>query len=122
MSSLVAVGSPVSLTNNTGANVTSISLTAGDWDVEGAIILSEGTATATARTGGISSTSATVPTDGSEIENGMLTTLVSEKLTLTIPRKRFSLSGTTTVYLPVKVLFSAGTVDAYGQITARRVR
>ena len=32
ISALVAVGSPVSLVNATAKNVTSISLTAGDWD------------------------------------------------------------------------------------------
>ena len=120
--SLVAVGSAVSLTTATPANVTSISLTAGDWDVEGNINFTEGAATVTIRTGGINSTSATLPTNGSEVENGAQTVAVTAKNSVTLPRKRFSLSGTTTVYLITTSTFSAGTVGAYGQINARRVR
>jgi len=121
-SSLIAAGSAVSLTTNTSANVTSLSLTAGDWDVEGAINYTETTSTVTARTGGISTTSATLPTDGSEVENGFLTTVVTTKAGITVPRKRISISATTTVYLVARAVFSAGTEAAYGQLTARRVR
>lgn len=122
ISSLVAVGSPVSLTTNTGTNVTSISLTAGDWDVSGNVNLTEGTATVTGASAGITSTSATVPTNGSEVYSGVQVTLLSGTDSITLPPKRFSLSGTTTVYLVAKSTFSAGTVDAFGSILARRVR
>lgn len=122
VSSLVASGSPVSLTNNTAANVTSISLTAGDWDVEGNVNFSGTTATVTAGTGGISSTSATLPTDGSEVYDGTVTTLLSDVSSVTLPRKRMSLAATTTVYMVAKKAFSAGTVVAFGSLNARRVR
>lgn len=122
VSSLVATGSAVSLTTATGANVTSISLTAGDWDVEGSINYNQTAATATAIIGGTSSTSATVPTDGSEAYNGGIGTLLSETTGSGITRKRFSLSGTTTVYLVAKATFSAGTVTAFGSLNARRAR
>lgn len=121
-SSLIAIGSAVSLTTATPANITSISLTAGDWDVTGAINFTEGSATVTVRTGGINTTTATLPTDGTEVENGTLTTVLSTKNSVTIPRKRISIAGTTTVYLVASSTFSAGTVAGYGQITARRVR
>jgi hypothetical protein len=121
-SSLVAVGSLVSLTTATAANVTSISLTAGDWDVEGNINVSYTAATMTAFTGGIGSTSATLPTDGSEVQSGLTLTTTTVKNGVTVPRKRMSLAGTTTVYLVASTTFTAGTAGAYGGITARRVR
>ena len=121
-SSLIASGSAVGLTTAIAANVTSISLTAGDWDVEGNINFVLGSATVTQKSGGVTSTSATVPTDGSEVFNGTQFTLTSVTDGLAIPRKRISISGTTTVYLVASATFSAGTVTAFGAITARRVR
>lgn len=122
VSALIAVGSPVSLTTATGANVTSISLTSGDWDVEGNVNFTETTATASARSAGITTTSATIPTDGSEAYCGVQSTLTSELNTIALTRKRISISGTTTVYLVGKATFSAGTVSGFGSLSARRVR
>lgn len=122
VSSLVAVGSPVALTTATAANVTSISLTAGDWDVDGNINFSASSATVTGTSGGITATSATVPTDGSEVYSGVQVTLLSETDSVTIPRKRINVNSTTTVYLVGKSTFSAGSVGAFGSINARRVR
>lgn len=121
-SSLIASGSAVGLTTATAANVTSISLTAGDWDVEGNVNFTETVATATARSASIGTTSATLATDGSEVTCGVQSTLVSEVNSITVPRKRISISGTTTVYLVASANFSAGTVSSYGGITARRIR
>jgi hypothetical protein len=45
ISSNIVVGSAVSLTTNTPANITSLSLTAGDWDVWGLMNSSEGSGT-----------------------------------------------------------------------------
>lgn len=118
--SLVAVGSAVSLTTATTANVTSISLTAGDWRVSGNVNYTSTTATVTGKLAGISSTSVTMPTDGSEVPNGTQMTLLSAKDGTALPEKIFHLSGTTTVYLEGQATFSAGSVSAYGQITARR--
>jgi hypothetical protein len=120
--SLVASGSAVSLTTTTPANVTSISLSAGDWDVEGNVNVILAAATVTLTKGGISTSSATSPADGSEVYSGVLGTLVSENNGVTLPRKRISLGATTTVYLVAQCNFSAGTVTAFGQINARRVR
>jgi hypothetical protein len=122
VSSLIAVGSAVSLTTATPANVTSISLTAGDWDVDGLVSFTETTSTVTARSAGITSTSATVPVDGSEGYNGVQSTVTTEKNSIALGRKRFSLSGTTTIYLVGSATFSAGTCGGFGTITARRVR
>ena len=122
VSSLIASGSAVSLTTATAANVTSISLTAGDWDVGGNVNFNETTSTVTARTAGISSTSATLPNDGTEGYCGVQSTVTTESNTITLTRKRFSLSGTTTIYLVGSATFSAGTCAEFGAIYARRVR
>lgn len=120
--SLVAVGSPVSLTTSTAANITSISLGAGDWDISGNVNFSASTATVTGTAGGISSTSATLPTDGTEVYSGVQVTLLSETDSVTVPSRRFSLSTTTTIYLVGKSTFSAGSVGGFGSLSARRRR
>ena len=122
VSSYVAVGSPVALTTATEANVTSISLTAGDWDVEGNVNIAGATATYTQGQAAISTTTATLSTDGSEVYSGAGFTLLSVTDGITLPRKRISIAATTTVYLVAKATFSAGTMGSYGGITARRVR
>jgi hypothetical protein len=123
-SSLVALGSAIALTTATVSNVTSISLTAGDWDVRGNVNYSEGGVTVTEIVGGVTSTPATIPTDGSEVYSGAGVGVIglSAKDSVTLPSKRLSLSGTTTIYLVAKATFSVGTVSAYGSITARRVQ
>lgn len=120
--SLISTGSATSLTTATAKNVTSISLSAGDWDVEGNINFNLSGATQTASSGGISTTSATLPTDGSEVASGVVCTTTTLVNGLTLPRKRINVSTTTTVYLVAKATFSAGTEAAWGKINARRVR
>lgn len=126
VSSLVASGSAVSLTTATPANITSISLTAGDWDVQANVnVLGASTTTAAAalQQVGISTTSATLPTDGSQVIVAVpVATTTSFNTGASIPRVRINVSITTTVYLVAEATFTAGTVTAYGGITARRVR
>jgi hypothetical protein len=118
--SLVAFGAAVSLTTATSANVTSISLTAGDWDVEANINFSSSGATSTASQGGIGTTTATLPTDGSQVYSGILA--ATAIISTTCPVKRISIAATTTVYLVASATFSAGTVSAFGNLVARRRR
>lgn len=129
ISSTVLVGSAVSLTTSTTTNVTSISLTAGDWDVWGVInyALAAGT-TITTLTGSINTVSATNPTvpgfgsyvldvwrSGSEIVG-------ASNLIRPLGTSRISLASTTTVYLLARAAFTVSTMTAYGLIGARRVR
>jgi len=126
----VAVGSAVSLTNATGANVTSISLTAGDWDVSAQNDFVLTGATSTSHQSGISLTSATLPSQagGSGLGTDALavlpmpTTGLSGTLTQPIPPVRINLAATTTVYLVAQAAFSVGSESAYGTIRARRPR
>jgi hypothetical protein len=123
---------------NTGVNVdvTSISLPAGDWDVQGQIwIAATGTMTretlATVNVTGIaawvSKVSATIPTvPAGSLQSffGINIALTSANLpVLTSGRVRFSLSATTTIYLSGIVTFTGtGPLGLYGFIGARRMR
>ena len=126
VSAIKAVGAAVALTTATPANILSISLTAGDWDVTGLVNFTGGSATTAAGglfTGGINTVSATVPTDGSETPVGVPAVTTTSFLAGTaVQKKRINVTGTTTVYLVGEATFSAGTVGGYGAIIARRVR
>jgi hypothetical protein len=125
ISSTVLSGSPVSLTSGTAADITSISLTAGDWEVWGTIgFTPAGSTTATAYLGWTSTTShtlATAPNSGSMFS-----------LTVSFPagsgpvfptgKQRLSLSGTTPVYLTALATFAVSTNGAYGFIQGCRRR
>lgn len=120
VSSTVTSGSPVSLSNNTPTNITSISLTAGDWDVYGnGVALFLGNSSKTIAW--VSSTSATLPADDSVFQ---ITAVVVGACAqaIGISPRRFSLSGTTTIYLSMEVTFSTSTTTGYGNLFARRVR
>lgn len=124
--STVPSGSAISLTTATPANVTSIALTAGDWDVEGQVTMiatSASMAAGSLQEAGINSTSVTLPVDGSEsyepVQNAITTT--SFKQTFNIARKIINISAGATEFLVAVATFTAGTVTAYGNITARRV-
>jgi hypothetical protein len=122
ISSNVPQASGVSMTTNTDTNITSISLTAGDWDVNGNVYL-EPTNIGAFSAGKIwtSTTSATKPNDSSV--TGILgSSTFFNAMSFTAPTIRVSVSGTTTVYLSARATFSAGTLTGYGNLTARRRR
>ena len=119
---VTATGTAVSLTNNTFANITSISLTAGDWEVYGSAAFNPAASTTmSAITLGINSTSATLPANGlsSQLQCSFTT---GTNQGMVAPSQRFSLSATTTIYLVTIVSFGASTMTTTGIIRARRVR
>jgi hypothetical protein len=122
VSSAVTQASAVSTANGAYTTVTSISLTAGDWDVEGMVTTYESAATVTGRIAGINTTAGTIPDDGWAAVLYIQTTTASQFNTMIISRKRYNVTATTTVYLIGSVTFSAGSVKLYGNITARRIR
>jgi hypothetical protein len=63
-----------------------------------------------------------MPSDGTEVPSAIQLTTATAKDGITLPRKRISISSTTTVCLEAQQTFSAGSAAAYGSITARRVR
>lgn len=111
-----------SLTSGTIANCTSVSLTAGDWDVSGVTRFNAGSATAiTNFQTGINTTSATFAGLGTQqtLQTAWTSSVSIDELATPVVRQ--SLSTTTTVYLPAVSTFS-GTMTCNGFIRARRVR
>ena len=122
-SSVASLG--VSLTTGVFADVTSISLTAGDWDVSGVVGITNTLGTTTYSYIQYSS-STTSATNGSLGQSGGLTTPSNIAATVDfvapIPTTRYSLSATTTIYLVARAGFAVSNSYAYGVIRARRVR
>ena len=121
----VLVASVVALSTGTAANVTSISLTPGDWNVFGNVAFDLNAATTlTQIIGAINTTSATLPT----IPSAGAETLLSTTFTtgapqvITVGQRRISLAATTIVYLIGRATFAVNSCGAYGYIGARRVR
>lgn len=123
--STILVASAVALTTATAFDITSISLTAGDWDVWGSVdFVSGATTSCNGIQGWISTASATMPT---RPNNGAFVNLSPVFGTGTHPAvsvgtSRLSLAVTTTVYLSTQASFSISTFGAYGYIGARRRR
>ena len=126
ISATVASGSAVSLSNNTPANVTSISLTPGDWDVWVNGYFNGGATTTVGNLiVSISTTSATLNTANGNLavsqENNELIFGGSGQ-SLNTGAVRISLAATTTVYFVAQAGFAVDTATAYGIIQARRRR
>jgi len=125
MSSNVALASAVALTTETAANVTSIVLTPGDWTVSGNVSYLLSGSVPSVIINQVTSTSAQVPNGepnaGGYIQIGHQ---VDGNTTLPAGIRRFQVASgtTTTVYLVAYCTFAAGSVSAYGFISARRVR
>lgn len=120
---ITANGSGVALTTAVAANIASVSLTAGDWDVWGMAAFAPVGATFTQAGSACGSVSAGFP---SVVQGGfgqICTALAGGSTTgLPTPVYRFSLSATTTIFLTAFATFSAGTISGSGIINARRVR
>lgn len=115
----VLVAGAIGILNNTTTDLTSIDLTAGDWDVYANITwLFTGNSDFVAAW--TSSSSATVP-DFSLISYN-IDGASGSKVSAIAPYKRFSLNTTTTIYITGLVQFSTGTCTMCGNIYARRVR
>ena len=117
-----ATTNTTSLTSGSPANCTSISVSAGDWDVEGVVTYTpSGSMTVTGMVSGVNTTSATFGAFGSYVQSNSSVT-VSVPQTFATPVFRVSVAGTTTVYVVGQASFSGGTMTCNGFIRARRVR
>lgn len=116
---ITATGSAVAITTNTQTNVTSISLTAGDWLVYGSVKSNPAAGTTvTEVAAGISSTSATLPTIYTATGTAAATTATGPSA----PCVRISIAGTTTIYLVSRIQYAVSTCTVSGTISGRRVR
>jgi len=121
--SFVPQASAVSVSNASPTNITSISLTAGVWDIS-AIACLTGTLTATYNFVAISPSSATLPATTSYGDNVVMTPYPPNATcnqALTIPAYRVTIASTTPYYLVVQVGYTVGTCTGYGRLSATRV-
>lgn len=112
----------ISMSNNTPKTITSISLTAGIWDISSIASLS-GTLTGTRFQSSISPTNNTLGSGGVgiDIADGPTMSTSAANVTQAIPNLRVVLTATTTYYLVANVIFSGGTATTGGTIRATRV-
>jgi hypothetical protein len=117
---LTASGTSVAIPINGAANITTLSLPAGDWDVSGFVICNQNTPAVTnAAHVWISTTSATFPGAGSTgLSSAACSTAVNPQIP--IGPTRYSVTAPTTLYLSAQINGSAGT--GTGTIRARRMR
>jgi len=119
--SQVPQASAITLSSGVNTNVTSISLTAGDWDVYGNVtFLPGGTTTISTSYTWINTVSASGPDSSLSHLTGSMPTGLA--FSTTAPMQRLSLAATTTVYLGVYVGFGVSTMQCDGQLWARRAR
>lgn len=128
VTSSVVTGSAISLTSNTGKTVTSVSLSAGDWDVHGIVYVNlETTTNIGTLAASISSVADTLNTtagayNGNYYGAGSGAVPGAVTVSCASPVSRISLTGTTTIYLTTSCGFSVSTAAAWGAIRARRAR
>ena len=110
----------VSMTSGVAVNIVSISLTRGDWDVEGnvQIIPSAGASAAGAV---VSNASGAYPAIAGSSQLNLNSAAITAFVGPT-GSQRFSLASTTTVYLAAIAVFASGTCAGQGVIWARRRR
>ena len=117
-----ATGSNIALTTATAVNITSVSLTAGDWEVDGSIQFNPaGTTTIQQVVAGFSATSLTFQAAPNNL-NMQAAFTTGAVVGVTIPSQRFSIASTTTIYLVAQSSFGVSTMSATGRIRARRAR
>lgn len=125
VSSSITSGALVNLATGSATTITSITLTAGDWDVTGVVdyrlnaatsltVLKQGSALATGIFGAQDSSTA--------FEQAAAIPLSTVDMAWEIPMFRYSVSAPTVVYLTAQANFSVNTAQAYGTIRARRIR
>ena len=124
ISSAVA-STAVNLTTSTPVSLTSISLSAGDWDVCGMVIFAPNITTfldsVAMCISAASSSMAEIDTQGASLLPGVATGIVG-RIRIASPVSRISLAAPATIYLNATSTFSVSTETAGGIIRARRVR
>lgn len=124
---LTATAAPaaVALTTATAATVTSVALTAGDWEVSGVVNYTPaGTTSITILGRGANTTAATLGAQDTYAQFANAATVPGAVvITEMIPNQKFSFSAaSTTVYLIARATFTVSTLTAGGTIRARRIR
>lgn len=123
ISASVATGSAVSLTTATPANVTNITLTPGTWSVSGTIYYKPASASTSRQDASINGTSATLSTtEGAYVTTIFSSTVASISFSNVLQEQIIAVTTNTTEYLVAQATFSAGTMGAFGEIHATRIK
>jgi hypothetical protein len=117
-SSVASPGSAIS--NNVAANITSVSITAGDWDCRGNAYVAPG-GTITQVEAYITQTTAADPTRPNGGGQAQWSGSTTSAIGVGIPTMQQIVSGTTTVFLGIDSQFTVS-ATAFGFIGCRRVR
>jgi hypothetical protein len=122
ISSTVLAASPISVSTGAVTNITSISVTAGDWEVSGNVyFIPAGTTVITSSYASTSTISAT-HANGAFQSGDASSNPAGFPAGVSTVTRRFSLALTTTIYLIGQVGFTTSTCTACGYIQARRLR
>lgn len=125
LSSTVLAASPVSLTSGTPANITSLALTPGDWQIDAQVGWVFGASTSvTALTGSVSGTSATTNNvTGFQFRCAAFVPGATQ-FALAVPGIRITVpaGSPVTYYLVSSHTFTVSTLSGWGFIGARRIR
>jgi hypothetical protein len=127
LSTTVTSGAAVTMTTATVTNVTSVSLTAGDWEVYGATHFTGNVATTvTLIQASITTSTGTLNTAPGSFDTeylaGATTATLGADTSLDGMHVRASLTTSTTYFLTAKPTFAVNSLSAYGVIYARRAR
>lgn len=117
--------SAISLTTNVSAVIATLALTAGDWDVWGALGCNTTTSTGNPVVRGwVNPAGASTPPSINQLGGNAIRnpTNAASQLLIAIPSTRVSLSAAGNVTLGVTVTFGNGTYSGWGQVMARRRR
>lgn len=112
--------SGVSITSATATNLTSITLSAGDWEIEAVARADTSTAPITLIWASTNTASATMAGFPYSTQLSIPTSQSNQQIPT--PRRRVTLTASTVVYLVAQVTFGSGTVTGQGFIKARRIR
>lgn len=114
--------SGVTVANLTPTNVLSVSLSAGDWDVESTISATASSPSAGDFIAGISTTSGTMPANQYRVRDAVFDNLSGSYFgSISITRRRVNVSSPATVYVVVNQA-SGVNMNVTGYLNARRVR
>ena len=127
-SSIVLIGAAVALTTGATADITSLVLQPGDYDVWAEVWTTPGAGTTTASIAcGINTTTVSIPSvpslnSSKSSFNVALAANVDAQLPISSCRISVATATTTTVYLSINAVFGVSTLGAFGKIMARRRR
>jgi hypothetical protein len=119
VSANLSQASRIGISTNTAANIVSVTLTAGDWDCQGAVSFIPSGSVPSRYAGWISTASASEPTPPN---GGAYSTDTGVVGSFGVGETRESVAGSTTVYLSSIANFSGGTMSTYGFLGCRRMR